>query len=110
MTASLPCIAVETHGGPDLSLTQALEDVSQQGYAQIVALQEKQQVLSSLQVKLSLPANTMTSNILKLQEHCNYCCLHYIHFPCNINIRTFVLTLSVKQCCFHLLPGHTIRH
>uniref|UniRef100_A0A674A6W2 Coiled-coil domain-containing protein 122-like n=1 Tax=Salmo trutta TaxID=8032 RepID=A0A674A6W2_SALTR len=32
-----------------------LEDVSQQGYAQIVALQEKQQVLSSLQVKLSLP-------------------------------------------------------
>uniref|UniRef100_A0A8C8G2V7 Uncharacterized protein n=1 Tax=Oncorhynchus tshawytscha TaxID=74940 RepID=A0A8C8G2V7_ONCTS len=32
-----------------------LEDVSQQGYAQIVALREKQQVLSSLQVNLSLP-------------------------------------------------------
>ncbi|CDQ92223.1 unnamed protein product [Oncorhynchus mykiss] len=53
MTGSLPCIAVETHGGPDFSLTQALEDVSQQGYAQIVALREKQQVLSSLQAILS---------------------------------------------------------
>nr|XP_046175729.1 coiled-coil domain-containing protein 122-like [Oncorhynchus gorbuscha] len=53
VTGSLPCIAVETHGGPDFSLTQALEDVSQQGYAQIVALREKQQVLSSLQAILS---------------------------------------------------------
>ncbi|XP_041696763.1 coiled-coil domain-containing protein 122 isoform X3 [Coregonus clupeaformis] len=53
VTAPLPFIAAETHGGPDFSLTQALEDVSQQGYAQIVALQEKQQVLSSLQAILS---------------------------------------------------------
>ncbi|KAM9396409.1 LOW QUALITY PROTEIN: coiled-coil domain-containing protein 122 [Salvelinus alpinus] len=50
VTASLPCIAVETHGGPDFSLTQALEE-SQQGYAQIVALQEKQ--VLSLQAILS---------------------------------------------------------
>uniref|UniRef100_A0A8C7D0F8 Uncharacterized protein n=1 Tax=Oncorhynchus kisutch TaxID=8019 RepID=A0A8C7D0F8_ONCKI len=33
----------------------ALGDVSQQGYAQIVALREEQQVLSSLQLNLSLP-------------------------------------------------------
>ncbi|XP_071397373.1 coiled-coil domain-containing protein 122 [Centroberyx affinis] len=43
----------ETHEKPEFSLTKALEDVSQQGYAQVVALQEKQLELSSLQAILS---------------------------------------------------------
>ncbi|CAL8308037.1 unnamed protein product [Merluccius merluccius] len=38
---------------PGFSLTKALEEVSQQGYAKIAALQEKQNLLSSLQVILS---------------------------------------------------------
>ncbi|KAM3850742.1 coiled-coil domain-containing protein 122 [Diretmus argenteus] len=38
---------------PEFSLSKALEDVSQQGYAQVVSLQDKQLELSSLQVLLS---------------------------------------------------------
>ena len=40
----------EMESGCECSLSEALEDVSQQGYAQSAALQEKQQALSCLQV------------------------------------------------------------
>ncbi|KAL1022244.1 hypothetical protein UPYG_G00024140 [Umbra pygmaea] len=46
-------IDVERQEGHDVSLTQAIEDVAQQGYAQSLALQEKQQVLTSLEDILS---------------------------------------------------------
>lgn len=39
-----------TKGKPDYSLTKAVEDVSQHGYAQTEALKEKQKTLSTLQV------------------------------------------------------------
>uniref|UniRef100_A0A8C7LSQ6 Uncharacterized protein n=1 Tax=Oncorhynchus mykiss TaxID=8022 RepID=A0A8C7LSQ6_ONCMY len=52
MTGSLPCIAVETHGGPDFSLTQALEDVSQQGYAQIAILSDIEKKGKEAEVEL----------------------------------------------------------
>uniref|UniRef100_A0A8C7GQI4 Coiled-coil domain containing 122 n=1 Tax=Oncorhynchus kisutch TaxID=8019 RepID=A0A8C7GQI4_ONCKI len=52
VTVSLPCIAVETHGGPDFSLTQALEDVSQQGYAQIAILSDIEKKGKEAEVEL----------------------------------------------------------
>ncbi|XP_029931337.1 coiled-coil domain-containing protein 122 [Myripristis murdjan] len=43
----------ETEEMPEFTLTKAVEDVSQKGYAQIMALQEKQQELSHLQAILA---------------------------------------------------------
>ncbi|KAM4602136.1 coiled-coil domain-containing protein 122 [Polymixia lowei] len=48
-----PTVEAETHEKSEFSLTKALEDVSQKGHAQIVALQQKQQDLCSLQTILS---------------------------------------------------------
>ncbi|XP_034533472.1 coiled-coil domain-containing protein 122-like isoform X2 [Notolabrus celidotus] len=42
----------EDEDQPGLSLTKAVEDVSHHGYAQTVALEEKQKILSSLQLTL----------------------------------------------------------
>ncbi|KAJ8003789.1 hypothetical protein DPEC_G00152040 [Dallia pectoralis] len=58
----------ETPEIPDISLTQALEDVSQQGYAQNMEVQQKQQLLRSLQAILSEKDNRVKETEMKLKS------------------------------------------
>uniref|UniRef100_A0A3P8ZLR2 Coiled-coil domain containing 122 n=2 Tax=Esox lucius TaxID=8010 RepID=A0A3P8ZLR2_ESOLU len=58
----------ETQEISEISLTQALEDVSQQGYAQCMALQQKQQLLISLQATLSEMDEKVEETEMKLKS------------------------------------------